>query len=148
MLMGGLMKERVVNSENVLTYPKDHTLGFFDSDLDLDHFLDEVGRLGIDPQTVEVIEGEEGLNVIDSDGSQHGLVRKGIRLFQKFFDVGEWELMKLASQELKNGHILVAVGTQESQKEQVVELMKKFGSHDIKYFNAWYVEHFSSPRSH
>ncbi|MNK06318.1 hypothetical protein D3C87_242130 [compost metagenome] len=137
------MQETMAGPERFLNYPTNRTAGFFDSSSVMEPFLRDLARAGIERDKVEVLVGEDGINTVDQDGTHHGLFAKWMRLSQRFFHTGEWELVELADVELKQGHCLVAVTTiEEDEKTKVVELMRKYGGHDIKYFNPWYVEHF------
>lgn len=137
------MQEPTVSQDKFLNYPTHRTVGFFDSPGVLRPLMHELTRFGLEKDEIDVLKGEEGINAVDHDGSQHGIYARWMRISQRFFHTGEWELIELADAELRQGHALVAVLTpNELEKDEVVRLMRKFGGHDIKYFDPWYVEHF------
>jgi hypothetical protein len=142
-LRGGCRMQRIVGPSHFLNYPTDHTAGFFDSDQDVKEFLADLSasEFDFDKEACDDLAGAEGLEVVDLSGTHHGLYARFIRMSQKFFGTGEWELVEKADLELKLGHHLLAVPTlQENQKEIIAGLMKKHGGHDIRYFNPFYVE--------
>jgi hypothetical protein len=134
---------KVVGPSQFLNYPTNHTAGFFDSDEQVKGFLKDLSESGFefDNDSIDELAGEDGLQVVDLSGTHHGLYARFIRMSQKFFGTGEWELVEKADMELKLGHHMLAVPTRvEEQKDAVADLMKKHGGHDIRYFNPMYVE--------
>lgn len=124
-------------------YPTDKTIGFFHDEKDVDLFLRDLTNTGLSIDDVDVLSGEEGLEMIDIDGkSRHSFMDRLTRLSQRFWVSGEWLFFKKADEELRQGHILAVVRTENDDvKNHVVRLMLAYNAHDIKYFNSMYVEH-------
>lgn len=127
-----------------LPYPTDHTVCFMNKFSDVESLLKDLEQISIDMRHIDLLYGQEGLEMIDLKGDNHTFYEKCVRLAQRFWGSGEWVFFEIADEEIKQGHYLVIVSTKdEVLKEEVVELMQKNKAHDIKYFNSMYVEHFS-----
>jgi hypothetical protein len=117
-------------------------VGFFDSFEDVESFVLDLYDLGISSDDVDLLHGQDGIDMIDLDGAKHSMVEKIKRLSQRFWDSGEWNFFQKADAELHDGHYLLMVNTKtDDKKDQVVDVFKKNHGHDLKYFSSMYVEH-------
>ncbi len=127
-----------------MPYPTDHTVCFMNKFDDVETLLKDLEMQKIDMEHVDLLYGQEGLDMIDLKGDNHSFYEKCVRMAQRFWGSGEWVFFEIADEEIREGHYLVLVATKdETLKEQVVDLMRKNNAHDIKYFNTMFVEHFS-----
>jgi hypothetical protein len=127
-----------------MPYPTDHTTCFISKFGDVERLLQDLEENKIDMAHVDLLYGQEGLEMIDLKGDSHSFLDKFVRMAQRFWGSGEWIFFEIADEEIREGHYLVAVATKdEALKEKVVELMQNHNAHDIKYFNSMFVEHFS-----
>ena len=127
-----------------MPYPTDHTVCFMNKFMDVEGLLKDLDESKIDMDHVDLLYGQEGLEMIDLKGDYHSFYEKCVRMAQRFWGSGEWIFFEIADEEIRQGHYLVVVATpDESQKETIVEMMRKNNAHDIKYFNSMFVEHFS-----
>jgi hypothetical protein len=127
-----------------MPYPTDHTVCFMNKFLEVEALLKDLQDQKIDVNHIDLLYGQEGLEMIDLKGDYHSFYEKCVRMAQRFWGSGEWVFFEIADEEIRQGHYLVIVATpDEVQKETVVDLMRKNNAHDIKYFNSMFVEHFS-----
>lgn len=127
-----------------MPYPTDHTVCFLNSFDDVENLLSDFEGSGIDIDHVDLLYGQEGLEMIDLKGDCHSFYEKLVRIAQRFWGSGEWVFFEIADDEMRKGHYLIVVATpDENMKQNIVDLMRKNNSHDIKYFNSMFVEHFS-----
>jgi hypothetical protein len=127
-----------------MPYPTNHTVCFMNDFNDVENLLKDLEAENTDMEHVDLLYGQEGLDMIDLKGDRHTFYEKCVRMAQRFWGSGEWVFFEIADEEIRDGHYLVAVLTKdETLKEKVVELMRKNNAHDIKYFNSMFVEHFS-----
>jgi hypothetical protein len=131
-----------IEHPDYLSYPTNRTVCVFDTIEEAEDAILALERLGYREDDMRVFEGEEGRDALDVDGSKHSVVPKFMRAAEKFFETGEWDLVKAADQELKEGHLIFSVLTpEENLREAAVETLRKHGGHTIKYFSRYYVEH-------
>lgn len=127
-----------------LPYPTDHTVCFINKFSDVENLLQSLEDSNIGMDQVDLLYGQEGLEMVDLKGDYHSFYEKCVRMAQKFWGSGEWVFFEIADEEIRQGHYLVVVATKdEDVKDVVVDLMRKNNAHDIKYFNTMFVEHFS-----
>lgn len=127
-----------------MPYPTDHTVCFISHFSDVENLLKDLEATKVDMEHVDLLYGQEGLEMIDLKGDNHSLFEKMVRMAQRFWGSGEWVFFEIADEEIREGHYLVVVATKdETLKNKVVDLMRQHNAHDIKYFNRMFVEHFS-----
>ncbi len=130
--------------QHQLPYPTDHTVCFINKFSDVENLLQSLEDSNIGMDHVDLLYGQEGLEMVDLKGDYHSFYEKCVRMAQKFWGSGEWVFFEIADEEIRQGHYLVVVATKdEDVKDIVVDLMRKNNAHDIKYFNTMFVEHFS-----
>lgn len=141
------MRERNIlplNQNQLLPYLSEHTVGFLSDFADVENLLTALKKNGFSLDHVDLVYGQEGLEMVDLRGIFHSMYGKLIRVTQKFWGSGEWVFLEIADEEMSKGHYLVIVETKDNfLKEKAVLLLKKHRAHEIKYFSPYYVEHFS-----
>lgn len=111
-----------------------HTLAFFLSDEDARKTASALVNAGFHESDILVFEGDEGVDAIDIDATQSGLMERYFRKFVKFSDAAEWHFLMEADDELKRGHVLLCIVTlSEKEKDQVVPILKQYNAFDIRY---------------
>jgi hypothetical protein len=132
-----------------LKYPKHRTLGFFNFQENARNAAEAIIREGWEQGDISVYEGEYGVDAVDAEGTRHTLKEAWSRWVQKFLGTGEWDLVEEADQELRQGHLLLSVVTEnEEQKQTVAELMILNGGHGIRYVDPLYNEEITPPGHH
>lgn len=129
-----------------LKYPKHHTLCFFNTREQAQNAAEAILRQGFREDELNIYYGEHGLTAVDSAGDQHSVKEAWARWAQKFLGTGEWNLVAEADKELREGHLLLSVLTENSaDKDQVAELMLLNGGHSIRYIDPLYNEELTPP---
>lgn len=132
-----------------LKYPKKRTLCFFNTREQAENAVQAIMREGFPAEAINVYEGEHGLSAVDATGEMHSLKEAWARWTQKFLGTGEWDLVSEADKELREGHLLLSVLTpNDSDKEDVADLMLLNGGHSIRYVNPLYNEELTPPTQH
>lgn len=135
--------ERIEHPE-YFSFQKNHTLGFFDSRENLELALAALRSHGMDDSFFRLYEGERGIHAIDRDGEEHSMLERYARLIQKIYGSGDWRLLEEADEEIREGHFLLSVFTEDDEaKAEIVEVLRAFGAHDIRYLSPIYVEEIS-----
>lgn len=124
-----------------MPYPRNQTVGFYPSREKMAQAIEELLSQGFDEEDLNIFEGEQGLHAIDVEGSEHTFFEYLARKSQKFWGSGEWAFFEEANQELKKGHALLSVYTEdEAEKDIISAIMKRHGAYDIRYFARAYTE--------
>ena len=135
--------ERIEHPE-YFSFQKNHTLGFFNTSENLEQALTALRSHGMDDSFFRLYEGESGIHAIDLDGDKHSMMERYARLIQKIYGSGDWRLLEDADSEIREGHFLLSVFTEDDEaKAEIVEVFKAFGAHDIRYLSPIYVEEIS-----
>ncbi len=124
-----------------LPYPNHYTVAFFRNREDAEKAIRELEEQGYDDEDFNLFEGAHGVSAVDLEGTHHTVLENFMRKFIKFSDSAEWNFLREADQEIKNGHILLCVPTpNDLDKEEVIATFKRTGGYDLRYFTPLYVE--------
>lgn len=137
--------EQLQNSE-YFSFQKNHTVGFFDSREDLDTALRILRFHGMSDDYFTIYHGKDGLRAIDKDGEakSHNMLERYARFIQKIFASGDWTLIEEADREMREGHYLLSVFTEDDEaKAEVIDVLKECKAHNIHYIGLIYIEEIS-----
>ncbi|MFS4459317.1 hypothetical protein [Bdellovibrio sp. HCB2-146] len=135
--------DQLQNSE-YFSFQKNHTVGFFDSREDLDKALEALRSHGLSDDFFTIYHGAEGLHAIDPEGEEHSMLEKYARFIQKIFGSGDWTLLEEADREMRDGHYLLSVFTEDDEaKAEIIDILKEHHAHNIHYIGLIYIEEIS-----
>lgn len=127
--------EDVVNEDNSFTTefnPSDHMLGVIDSATDTKALYNDLGAIGFGPDDVRIWTGEEGAELIDPWGNEHGPVTMLKRLIQMIHV--DFDFENYYANEALAGNYVVAVHADTDARPSVEELMKRYDARNLFYF--------------
>ncbi|WP_027481743.1 hypothetical protein [Deinococcus pimensis] len=125
-------------------YPRGKMYGVFD-DLDgVRAMTSRLVELGLDDEKVEVLEGEDGVTVLDPDGRHHGLIARLVRYMQSITD--ERELVERYVRALLEGRYVVAVSLPNRRDvfESACRAFRDAGGRQIHYYGMFVTEQLSA----
>lgn len=129
------------HAEEMMTYPTNRLTCYFEKKEDFQQAMREFAGENFDISDIYVLQGQEGIEVLDIDGSQHGILARISRLVQSVMadsEIHEFELMR---EHLEQGHIVIAVHTPEQyQRDTAQRIMHNHNGHHITFFSRFYVE--------
>jgi len=115
--------------------PTNRVTGLFSCYDDLQGALRALEPLGFDPQHIDVFAGEEGAELLDLCGQQHGVVTRMVMNVAALVsdDAG---LRQQADATLRagGGVIGILMDDKESMKEQVAEVLKANNAQTVHYW--------------
>lgn len=125
-------------------YPRSKVYGVYG---DLDGVLaltDRLIALGFADEKIDILEGDDGIDTLDSDGSRHGLIARFVRALQGITE--ERSLIDHYVRALAHGHYVVAVSVPNKRNvvQSVCQALKSSGARDIHYYGTFVVEHISA----
>lgn len=124
-----------------ISYPTNRLTGHFDTQQDVRELLDEVAALGVDIGSVYVLDGQEGLSVLDPTGETHGTLATLRRILRQGGSVRERDKFQGLIDHLTRGGISVAVYASDvTLRASLIELYKRHGGMDITYAARFYIE--------
>jgi hypothetical protein len=121
--------------------PANRVTGLFASYADLQGALRELEPLGFASQQIEVFAGEEGADVLDLCGQQHGVITRMLRNIAALVS-DDTDLHQQADAALRAGGSVIGVlmDGQEEKKEQVAAILKANKGQLIHYWGRWTTE--------
>jgi hypothetical protein len=114
-------------------HPKHEVFGLLDQPQEVDAILQDVGRLGGDERSVQVIRKEEPADTAE----QHvGVIGRTVDRLSE-----EHEFNELYESHVEAGQCLVGIPCSDQiDKEKAQRILHDHGAHDINYFGQWVVE--------
>jgi hypothetical protein len=125
----------VVNEDNDLTTqfnPTNHMVGVIDRATDMKALYSDLETAGFGRDDVRIWTGEEGAQLIDPWGNEHGPANMLKRLFQMTHV--DFDIEHLFSNEALAGNYVVAVHADGDARPTIEELMKRYGARNLHYF--------------
>ncbi|MFF8314546.1 hypothetical protein [Streptomyces lydicus] len=130
-----------INEERFYLYPMKRVAAVLDTEErypDTCHYLE---KAGINLSHVNVLKGPEGLRLLDSKGTTHGLLGRFMRWLQR----GGYESETLAahSAALSQGKWLIFVPVRgKNEARRTVDILRSHGGSEIFHFRRWAVQFF------
>lgn len=126
-------KETPLDPAALLGEREDRLYGVIDNPADdVPELMSKLADLGVDGDSVQVYQGESGLEEMKPGYDGGGLLRRIKRSIQSIGDEGQY--FDRIEAELKAGHALVAVSTDEENRSPVIAAMKAQGAHDMRRY--------------
>jgi|GEM_PF-1249063 len=120
----------VVDRGQALATPAGKVIGFLDSKVTFDAFVDAVSAAGFPATTITSLYGEDGIRLLER-----------LKEHSFFFGDSEDSIIRLSIRELTQGHYAVAIEVPNHQQaETIVSLATPQGGHDFTYFGTWVSE--------
>jgi catechol 2,3-dioxygenase-like lactoylglutathione lyase family enzyme len=105
------------------------------------HALEDLKNAGIDVAEIELLDGPEGVAVLDQAGTRHGRKAHFVRLLQKWTYYEQ--ILLLYSSGLRHGNTVLVVPCTEERSKPVAALLLRHGARSIHYFGFERVEDLS-----
>ena len=129
------------HGQDFLAYPTHRMTCYFASEADFHAAMKTFAAAGFDVNDIYVLHGSEGIDVLDIDGTRHGVLARLSRLVQSVLadsEIREFEQMKA---HLEQGHIVIGVHAHgDAERERVRQIMHDHRGHHIVYFANFYIE--------
>jgi hypothetical protein len=116
--------ERIRDEGQTLTVPTGKVLGIVDTRNEFEALIRALNTAGFDK--VEAIFGEEGVSLLE-------------RVDNFFFSDMEDRVLRRHIDELKAGHIIVAIQTQADRVDDVVNVASQNGARRLVHFGQWQI---------
>ena len=118
-------------------YPRDHLVGIVDNHARATELAADLNRQGV--ADVQVLSGAEGAEILDSDGSEHGLFGRLLRTVERMS--AEIDHLREYERAVREGAaVVVALAKEEPLREQATEVFRKHDARFVNYFGAMTVE--------
>ena len=116
-------------------YPRDHLVGIVDNDGAA--LAAELEQQGV--PDVQILSGPEGAEVLDSDGSEHGLFGRLLRTVERVS--AEIDHLREYERAVREGStVVVALAKEEAVRERATEVFRKHNARFVNYFGSMTVE--------
>lgn len=93
---------------------------------------DDLDHAGVDVHGAQILVGDEGVRILDADGTRHGYAAK---LSRAMTHLGSAEnVLHLHNDGLLHGETLLAVGCDRHVASAVADVVRRRGGHAIAYF--------------
>ncbi|GAA0502104.1 hypothetical protein Ade02nite_37810 [Paractinoplanes deccanensis] len=133
----------VENVDEFIDRPVDAVSGLVPDRERLAGLLDDLRAAGVDVARVVVLHGPEGVRILDSDGSRHGLHSRFVRFFQNWgYDDA---VLNLYDEGLRNGEAALMIPASPADKDAIARLVHRRQGHAIHYFGAGNAQSLSGP---
>ncbi len=127
--------------QNFETYPTNRVVAIVDSKMEADKVCCELMDAGFDGADIDEAVGKEGLQFLDPDGRNHGLMTKLIRKWQFVAQGEELKYLNRVKKGLKEGHTVMSVpALTESARGKVAKILRSHHAEGIRYYGRFYVE--------
>lgn len=129
------------NNDNFQIYPTHRVVSFFDNKTNADIAIAGLVDAGFKSNVVDESIGEDGLDFIDPDAKNHGLLAKVIRTWHKLGNGEEKAYVENVKKELKAGHVLVSVPVvNEEECHKSADIFRNNSGNHIRYYGIFHVE--------
>jgi hypothetical protein len=118
-------------------YPRDHLVGIVDNEAAATKLAAELNLQGV--TDVQILSGEEGAEMLDSDGSEHGLFGRLLRTVERMS--AEIDHLREYERAVREGSaVVVALAKEEPLRETATEIFRKHDARFVNYFGSMTVE--------
>ena len=129
------------NTDHMMTYPTNRLTCYFENINDFQNAMRDFAKAGFGISDIQVLHGQEGVEILDIDGSRHGTLARISRLIQTVMAKSEVQEFELMRDHLQQGHIVIAVPASEQQERELAQnIMHDNNGHHITFFARFYVE--------
>ena len=127
----------------MITYPTDRLLGVLDAPADADLVVEALAAAGVQPDGVEVLVGDDGLDRLSRLGARPSPWSRVVRLFQ-FLLMDQTPDFLVYEQALRDGRAVVAVRVHDRDAMLAVAgVLERASAHFLNYFGRFATEEVS-----
>jgi hypothetical protein len=139
------LSEPRVNVDEFTHHPTHHVVGVLSNASDLAALVSELRESGgVAPEKIDLLRGERGAEILDEDGSHHGVRARLVRGFQRLgYDQ---TLLAIYDEALRKGSLVLHVPAMPAASRRVAEILWRHGVTDIGYFGTGTFEQFTFDR--
>jgi nucleotide-binding universal stress UspA family protein len=131
------------NVDRFLDRPVNAVAGLVPGRQRADEVLDALRADAADPSDVVVLHGQEGVRILDTNGTEHGWHAKLVRFFQKWgYDDA---VLNLYDEGLRKGESVFVIPSTPEDKIALARLLQRHQGHAIHYFGLRTAESLSGP---
>ena len=128
------------NPELMMSYPNHRVCAIIDERSDASDVLDALIKMGGKEDEIEILNGREGVGLLDPDGKHHGFFAKVARMLQAYGDV-ERKSMHVYETALKKGaFVFIIPAENEDDKNKIKHILTDYKAYELNYFSTWVVE--------
>jgi hypothetical protein len=122
-------------------YPLRLVVGLFESEQKLRRAAEGLERVGFEPDSYEVLQGEEDARSLDVEGTDHGVSGRVLRALQAASSYDRDHTRRHVEHLQGGGQVLaVFVGEDEDAKRRAADVMREHGGDFINHYADNYVE--------
>jgi hypothetical protein len=137
------MGEPRVNVDEFTHRPTHRVVGLLSSESDLPALVNDLEQFGVSPGEIDVLYGERGAEILDSDGRHHGLRARLVRGFQRLgYDETN---LAIYDEALRDGALLLHVPAKPGDSRSVADILWQHRVGGIGYFGTGSFEQFTFP---
>jgi len=109
----------------------------------VDAAIKDLQTANVDISTVRVLQGEEGADILDPTGAEHGFATRIVRWLQTLgYDRN---ILDVYEEALDNGEALITVPCAQADSRHLARLMLPHGGHGVIYFGPGTAETLTAP---
>lgn len=129
------------NPESFATNPNGRVCAILETVETAGNSLDAMIVSGVNIEDIEIYFGKKGVDVIDSNATQHGVLASIAKAFRAYGDE-ENKSLHIYEDALEKGEYVMTVktGDKDEAKEKVRKILADHSAHNINYFGSWVVE--------
>jgi hypothetical protein len=130
---------RELGEEEFFGYPEDYVFAIFKDADEAGEAMRRLGELGLTGEQVATFTGTEGARSIDSDGSEHGLGARLLRIVQQ--GAANIDHMSEYEDAAAAGDVVLGVHAPDDDlRDQVVSVLLDYDTRAVNYFGGLVVE--------
>jgi hypothetical protein len=132
-----------INVDRFVRHPVREIVALLPQQSDAMAACDDLEDAAVDVRGAQLLVGDEGVRILDIDGSEHGYAA---RLSRVMAHIGSEEnVLHLHNDGLVHGEVLLSVGCDREAAPAVADILRRRGGHAIAYFGRGTLEAMSPP---
>lgn len=109
----------------------------------IDAAINDLRTANVDISTVRVLHGEEGADILDPTGAEHGFTTRVVRWLQTRGH--DRNILDVYEEGLDNGEALITVPCAQADSRHLARLIVRHGAHGVIYFGPGTAETLTAP---
>jgi predicted SnoaL-like aldol condensation-catalyzing enzyme len=136
--LGGFM-ETTATQQEFIPYPTNRVVGTVADAAGAHAVVEALLKSGFDPQDIDIVHGEGGLDRLDPTGAAHGLMAQFQRtLIRTAGPVEEYKHLKYHLEDVRAGRFVIMVLAKERQKRNVAaDILNSHGCEFVGFYGRW-----------
>lgn len=132
-----------INVDDFRRHPVHEVVALLPGKGEAEAVCDDLDGSGLEVRGAQILVGDEGVRILDTDGTEHGYAA---RLSRAMIHFGSGEnVLHLHHDGLVHGEALLSVGCDREVADTVADLVRRRGGHAIGYFGRGTLEAMSPP---